>query len=201
MQQQQQQQQVNKSNSFRSNLGSEVNNELHDSNPDFNCLQQTSFNQCFNPLQRTDFNQFLNSQQMNNFNPSFKQPQSNCDFNRHANPEPMNSRNGRQQPFHEAKPPMSRSETEYWRSCTRDDDKQETQRVSHERRDGNYVPRRAYHEKAPFSLTDRRERSGNCRRPDINRVPTKVPEPLHRDREESIHRQSQPRQPSYVGNN
>ena len=31
--------------------------------------------------------------------------------------------------------------------------------------------------------------------------PRCLAEPLHRDREESIHRQSQPRQPSYVGNN
>ena len=149
-----------------------MNSEFHDFYPDFNSQQETSFTQCFNPLQRTDFNTYLNSQHMNNFNPSFKQHQfeSHCDFNfnRHANPEQMNNRCDRQQPFHEVKHPMPSRQTEYGRSHTRDGDMQETQRVSHERRDANYVQRRAFNERAPFPHADRRERSGNWRRPDVN---------------------------------
>ena len=201
----QQQQQVSNSNSFGSNLRNEMNSEFHDFYPDFNSQQETSFTQCFNPLQKTDFNPYVNSQHMNNFNPSFKQHQSesNCDFNfiRHANPEQMNNRCDRQQTVHEVKHPMSRRQTEYGRSRTRDGDMQETQRVSsHERRDGNHVPRRAYHERAPFRYVDRRERSGNWRRPDIHRVPTKMPEPKSSDRGESSHKQGQPRPPTCVGN-
>ena len=113
----------------------------------------------------------------------------------------MNNRCDRQQPFHEVKHPMSRRETEYGRSRTRDGDMQETQRVSsHERRDGNHVPMRAYHERAPFRYDDRRERSGNWRRPDIHRVPTKMPEPKSSDRGESTHKQGQPRPPTCAGN-